>query len=79
MAGHPNRPLLDAGCGHGRNAVALASHGLSVVCVDQEIERLNELVRLAPTHIADLRQPDCEVGRLYPVLADLGTFAMAFW
>jgi SAM-dependent methyltransferase len=72
MAGHPNRPLLDAGCGYGRNAVALASHGLSVVCVDQKLERLNELVRLAPGHIADLRQRDCKVGRLYPVLADLG-------
>jgi SAM-dependent methyltransferase len=64
-------PLLDAGCGYGRNAVALAAHGLSVVCVDQKLERLNALVRLAPEHIADLRQPNCEVGRLYPVLADL--------
>lgn len=64
-------PLLDAGCGYGRNAVALASHGLSVVCVDQKLERLNELARLAPRHIADLKQAGCEGGQLYPVRADL--------
>ena len=66
-----NSPLLDAGCGYGRNAVALASRGLSVVCVDQKLERLNELVRLAPKHIADLKQPKCKAGQLYPLLADL--------
>jgi hypothetical protein len=33
---------------------------------------LNALVRLAPGHVDDLRQPACEAGRLYPVLADLG-------
>jgi len=64
-------PLLDAGCGYGRNAAALASHSLSVVCVDQKLERLNALVRLAPKHIAGLKQPTCEAGQLYPVLADL--------
>jgi SAM-dependent methyltransferase len=65
-------PLLDAGCGYGRNAVALASHGLSVVCADEKLERLNALARLAPTYLAALKQPSCEVGRLHPVLADLG-------
>src|SRR5580658_96397 len=73
MASHTNSPFLDAGCGYGRNAVALASRGLSVVCVDQRLERLNALVRLAPKHIAELLivQPECEVGRLYPVCANL--------
>jgi SAM-dependent methyltransferase len=65
-------PLLDAGCGYGRNAVPLAALGLPVVCVDHKIERLNALARLAPEQIADLRQTECEVGRLYPVLAELG-------
>ncbi len=68
---HSKSPLLDAGCGYGRNAVALASHSLSVVCVDQKLERLIALVRLAPKHIADLKEPRCEAGQLYPVLADL--------
>lgn len=71
LSTHSKSPLLDAGCGYGRNAVALASHSLSVVCVDQKLERLNALVRLAPKHIADLKQPRCEAGQLYPVLADL--------
>jgi SAM-dependent methyltransferase len=72
MASHTDSPFLDAGCGYGRNAVALASRGLSVVCVDQKLERLNALVRLGPNHLARLKQPECEAGHLYPVLADLG-------
>jgi SAM-dependent methyltransferase len=82
LIGETERPaealLLDAGCGYGRNAVALALRGFSVVCVDQDFERLNALVRLAPRHLADLRQPDCAVGRLYPLLAQARTFVMAF-
>jgi SAM-dependent methyltransferase len=64
-------PVLDAGCGYGRNAIALAALGMSVVCVDQKKERLDVLVRLAPKYIADLRTSECEAGQLYPVLADL--------
>jgi len=71
MKCHYNLPLLDAGCGYGRNAVALASRGLSVVCVDEKLDRLNALVRLAPKNIADSSQLDCEPGRVYPVLANL--------
>lgn len=64
-------PVLDAGCGYGRNAVAFAARGLSVVCVDGERPRLNALVRLGPKHIADQKRPGRAVGRLYPLLADL--------
>jgi SAM-dependent methyltransferase len=67
-----NEPILDVGCGYGRNALALAARGLSVVCVDQELIRLNTIYRLASKHLADLQRTDCEVGRLYPVLAQLG-------
>jgi SAM-dependent methyltransferase len=70
--------LLDVGCGYGRNAVALALRGFSVVCVDQDFERLSALVRLAPRHISDLRQPDCAEGRLYPLLAKLGPSSWPF-
>ncbi len=69
---HSNAPILDAGCGYGRNAIALAARGLSVLCVDQELERLNVLVRFAPKHIARLREPESESGHLYSVLAQLG-------
>ena len=64
-------PVLDAGCGFGRNAVALASWGLSVVCVDKDISRLHTLIRLAPIHIAEFQQPETRVGNLYPLLANL--------
>src|SRR5712692_9605299 len=37
---HSNAPILDAGCGYGRNAIALAARGFSVVCVDQKLQRL---------------------------------------
>jgi SAM-dependent methyltransferase len=57
---HSNAPILDAGCGYGRNAIALAARGLSIVCVDQNLERLNALVRLAPRCIADLLEPERE-------------------
>ena len=34
-------PVLDAGCGFSRDAVALASRGLSVVFVDHEGDRFH--------------------------------------
>jgi SAM-dependent methyltransferase len=65
---HSNAPILDAGCGYGRNALAFAARGLSVVCVDQNVERLNALLRFART---DLRRPGRKSGQLHLVLADL--------
>jgi SAM-dependent methyltransferase len=43
-------PVLDAGCGFGRNAVALAHQALTVVCADRDGHRLDELMRLAATN-----------------------------
>jgi len=42
-------PVLDAGCGFGRNAVALAEQGLTVICAERDGKRLAELMRFAPT------------------------------
>jgi SAM-dependent methyltransferase len=71
LTGISQYPVLDAGCGFGRNAAALASRGLSVVCVDQNLGRLHTLVRLASSHIAEFQQPIPKVGQLYPLLANL--------
>src|SRR5260370_37545410 len=73
MKSHSNAPILDAGCGYGRNAVALAARGLSVVCVDQALDRLTVLSRLAPKHIVDLSEHECEPDQLRAVLVKLET------
>lgn len=64
-------PVLDAGCGDGRNAVALALRGKSVVCVDRDIDRLRVLSTTAPGYFASIKPPMSAVGQLYPICADL--------
>jgi SAM-dependent methyltransferase len=71
MASSSGLPILDAGCGFGRNAVALALGGMSVVCADRRPERLNTLVRFGSKYVAERGQPNCRVGKLYPILVDL--------
>lgn len=70
LTGLPQYPALDVGCGFGRNAIALASLGLSVVCADRDWDRLNSLIRFASINNS-LQQFECEKGRLFPVLANL--------
>src|SRR5690349_16099950 len=62
-------PILDAACGYGRNAVALALKGLDVVCADCDHRRLSILMQLGPAYIRDHQIGD--VGRLHPVRANL--------
>jgi SAM-dependent methyltransferase len=71
MATDIELPVLDAGCGNGRNAVALAVRGISVVCADRRLECLKTLIRFGPEYIADHRQHESRVGNLYPMLAEL--------
>src|SRR5664280_2683126 len=71
-------PILDAGCGAGRNAVALALTGLSVVCVDRDIDRLLALSDIAPRYIASIKPPRNVVGKLYPICADLDELQWPF-
>jgi SAM-dependent methyltransferase len=40
-------PILDAGCGFGRNAIALAELGFSVVCAERDPRRLDVLMKAA--------------------------------
>jgi SAM-dependent methyltransferase len=55
--------VLDAGCGAGRNAIALAQLGLTVVCADRDEQRLAQIVRDTPT--------EGSRGALMPICADL--------
>jgi SAM-dependent methyltransferase len=70
-------PILDAGCGHGRNAIALAAHGLSVVCADQSWKRLQMLARFETAHAENLSGGlEIHPGQLHTVRAQLEP---AFW
>jgi SAM-dependent methyltransferase len=60
----PSRPVLDVGCGYGRNAVALALRGLDIVCADSDADRLSTLAALAPAYFARHKFPDTEPGRI---------------
>jgi SAM-dependent methyltransferase len=71
-------PALDAGCGFGRNAVALALRGLSVVCVDHDAERLRKLGRIAPDCINALKRPGFAVGQLHPICVRLDSLRWPF-
>jgi SAM-dependent methyltransferase len=71
-------PVLDAGCGVGRNAVAVALSGLSVVCVDRDIDRLRFLSATAPRYIASIKPTQPAVGQLYPICADLDQLKWPF-
>ena len=63
-------PILDAGCGFGRNAVALAELGFTVICAERDIGRLDALMKVAPT--------DNLAGALLPVRTELGSAAWPF-
>jgi SAM-dependent methyltransferase len=78
MASCSGLPALDAGCGFGRNAVALAVRGISVVCADRKLERLNTLARFGPKYITEKLQPGCSAGKLYPALVDLNPGSWPF-
>jgi tellurite methyltransferase len=67
----PDRPILDLGCGFGRNAVALALRGASVVCVDRDLNRLRTIGRFAPEYLAGQKLPSCASGFVYPVCVEV--------
>jgi predicted RNA methylase len=60
-------PVLDAGSGTGRTAIALAQLGLTVICADRDEQRLAELAKIP--------QSD---GALVPVRADLQSATWPF-
>jgi SAM-dependent methyltransferase len=42
-------PILDVACGSGRNAILLSHLGCSVICVDKDLTRLTQRLRLSGT------------------------------
>jgi hypothetical protein len=67
-------PVLDAGSGVGRNAIALAKLGHTVVCADRDYQHLGGLVpniQLIPICI-DLGPATWPFGRSLPISSDVG-------
>ena len=70
-------PILDAPCGFGRNALALAARGYHVVAVDRDIDRLRSLENSA-ADILHSDRPSNACGRISSVCADLSTNRLPF-
>ena len=64
-------PVLDLGCGFGRNAVMLALRGMSVVCVDSDLSRLQTLNTLAPEYVSQTKLKGVLPGKLHPVCSNI--------
>lgn len=64
-------PVLDAPCGSGRNAVALAAHGCAVVAIDRDRKRLGILEQLKAAYVANSASAGVSIGEICVVCADL--------
>jgi SAM-dependent methyltransferase len=63
--------VLDAPCGYGRNAVALAALGCTVIGVDHDRKRLAILEQTKTAHIAANALPNITPGKIFALCADL--------
>jgi SAM-dependent methyltransferase len=64
-------PVVDAPCGYGRNAVALAARGSTVVAIDRDRKRLVALEHLKAAYIAESASAGVSIGQICVVCADL--------
>jgi SAM-dependent methyltransferase len=71
-------PVLDAACGYGRNAIALAARGCTVVAVDNDQRRLVALEKVKTSCIAERACPGIGIGRIFAVCADLNPESWPF-
>jgi tellurite methyltransferase len=78
LTGRLDYPILDVGCGYGRNAVALALRGASIVCVDRDLKRLDTLRFAAEGYIGSKTQMGVSYGAIYPVCAEVDEAAWPF-
>jgi SAM-dependent methyltransferase len=70
-------PILDAPCGFGRNALALAGQGYDVVAVDNDLDRLKSLKKSAAINSPRGIRSTAS-GRLLPICADLASDRLPF-
>ena len=63
--------VLDAPCGYGRNAVALAARGCTVLAVDNDQGRLAALEQVKTAYIAERALPGVRIGKIFTLCADL--------
>lgn len=73
-----DHPILDVACGYGRNAVALAVRGASVVCVDCDLERLRTMRFAVEKHFGSMAQVGNCSGSIHPVCAKVNETAWPF-
>jgi SAM-dependent methyltransferase len=71
IASFGSRLVVDAPCGFGRNAIALAARGCAVVAIDNDYRRLATLERAKADYIGDQTTADVRTGRIFTVCADL--------
>jgi SAM-dependent methyltransferase len=69
-----NATILDAPCGFGRNALALAANGLTVVSADKDYGRLSSLKSV----VAELTDSKQKRPRIIPVCVDLNNNSWPF-
>lgn len=73
IASFGSRLVVDAPCGYGRNAVALAARGCTVIAIDNDYTRLAALERVKAAYIRDQASAGVSAGQIITVCADLTT------
>lgn len=63
--------MVDAPCGYGRNAVALAAQGCTVIAIDNDLKRLASLDQVKATYVAKQAASGVRTGQIATVCADL--------
>jgi SAM-dependent methyltransferase len=74
----PRGLVLDAPCGFGRNALALAVHGFTVLAADHDRGRLASLGRAAGHQQSKRNNDGARRGAVLPICVDLSPHAWCF-
>ena len=71
IASFDRGPVVDAPCGHGRNAFALAARGCTVIAIDNDRKRLAALEQVKAAYLAKSPPVGISMGGIFTVCADL--------